>query len=315
MARVRVYNPGLLEGLVAEVPDAEHGSTAKRKDGESPIKTSTQLARAKQKQHLKDLEDVRNRRYERSRREAHKRETEEDRKVRENIALQGLRREKKYQDNFSSITEGRDLCSRIKKQQDLEDEAERNKKVQQFQQWNQEVYGKIQGRVAEQLETTTSAQITRRRNKEFDKFLEVTNTKGAIFRDIIIESEYDPLEPNRNSIKVKTGDISDPVSRVLDKQREEVLMLASKEQQRAAKEYHTREVLEVTDWGTGRIESTPHGFFAKMMAKSDRPPPTEPNPTFKSMVHFDHYHHPRNSKAAVDAEFPKGRRTTLNVYS
>ena len=81
MARVRVYNPGLLEGLVAEVPDAEHGSTAKRKDGESPIKTSTQLARAKQKQHLKDLEDVRNRRYERSRREAHKRETEEDRKV------------------------------------------------------------------------------------------------------------------------------------------------------------------------------------------------------------------------------------------
>ena len=147
--------------------------------------------------------------------------------------MQQFKREKKFQDSYSSIMEGKDLAARIKKQQDLEDQAERNKKVtaldkgstlsaavfsrpfspralrfggeqkSQFQEWNLEVYGKIQGRVAEQLEATTSAAITKKRNAEFQKFLDLTNSKGAIFRDIIIESEYDPLEPNRSSIKVR----------------------------------------------------------------------------------------------------------------
>jgi len=76
--------------------------------------------------------------------------------------------------------------------------------VRQFDEWNLEVYGKIQGRVAEQLDSVASNELTRRRNKEFQKFLDTTNTKGAIFRDIIIESEYDPLEPNRQCIKVRT---------------------------------------------------------------------------------------------------------------
>jgi hypothetical protein len=64
------------------------------------------------------------------------------------------------------------------------------------------VYGKIQGRVAEKLDSVTPKQLTRRRNQEFQKFLDTTNTKGAIFRDIIIESEYDPLQPNRQCVKV-----------------------------------------------------------------------------------------------------------------
>ena len=76
--------------------------------------------------------------------------------------------------------------------------------VRQFDEWNLEVYGKIQGRVAEKLDNVTPKQLTRRRNQEFQKFLDTTNTKGAIFRDIIIESEYDPLEPNRQCVKVRS---------------------------------------------------------------------------------------------------------------
>jgi hypothetical protein len=49
--------------------------------------------------------------------------------------------------------------------------------VRQFEEWNMEVYGKIQGRVAEQLEQTSSGDITRKRNVEFQKFLDTTNAK------------------------------------------------------------------------------------------------------------------------------------------
>jgi hypothetical protein len=75
--------------------------------------------------------------------------------------------------------------------------------ARQFEEWNTEVYGKLAGRVADQLDCMAPDRLNRRRNKEYQKFLDTTNSKGAIFRDIIIESEYDPLEPNRNCIKVR----------------------------------------------------------------------------------------------------------------
>merc|ERR1719409_2523787 len=95
----------------------------------------------------------------------------------------------------------------------------------QFDEWNSEVYGKIQDQINERLDSTTAAQINARRRREYQKFLDTTNTKGAIFRDIIIESEYDPLEPNRNCIKSLPGRLHDPISRVIDKHYEETGML------------------------------------------------------------------------------------------
>ena len=49
--------------------------------------------------------------------------------MRENIVLSGLRKEKAFSDNYSSIMEGRNLSATIKAQHDLEEQAERNKKV------------------------------------------------------------------------------------------------------------------------------------------------------------------------------------------
>ena len=123
--------------------------------------------------------------------------------------MQKLKQEKKFSDSYSSIMEGKALAATIKKQQDLEDQAEHNKTVRQFEEWNLEVYGKIQGRIAEKLDSTTNTLRTAKRNSDFQKFLDVTNSKGAIFRDIIIESEYDPLEVNRNSIKARPAHAGD----------------------------------------------------------------------------------------------------------
>jgi hypothetical protein len=144
-----------------------------------------------------------------------------------------------------------------------------------------------------------------------------TNPQGSVFRDIFTESEYDPLAPNRACIKVVSGDLRDPTSRVLDKLRDEKYMLASKAALKLAKQPHTRAVLDVLDWGSGRIEATPHGFFAKMMAKADVAAstggaPKEANGTFKSVIPFDHYNVDRG-KAVVDVEMPKGKRIIPHI--
>lgn len=46
----------------------------------------------------------------------------------------------------------------------------------------------IQRRIDEALETMDTKDINERRRGDLDKFLATTNTKVAVFRDIIIES-------------------------------------------------------------------------------------------------------------------------------
>ena len=156
-----------------------------------------------------------------------------------------------------------------------------------------------------------------RRRREFQKFLDTTNAKGAIFRDIIIESEYDPLEPNRNCIKVDTTGLRDPVKRMLDKHHEETSALdaepggdggAARRRPRRPRA-KTREVLDICEWGAGKIESTPHGYFAKLMDEA-KPPAGDKgkSKTFESNIPFDHYNVSVGS-AATDKEFPVGKRT------
>jgi hypothetical protein len=131
------------------------------------------------------------------------------------------------------------------------------------------------------------------------KFLDTTNRKTCIFRDIIIESEYDPFEPNRRSIKAHTGRLKDPVKMLLQKRQDELGTLATT----AADEAVGREILDVTQWATGKIEATPHGMFSKMM-DSTCPKQTQ---TYKSNVIFDHYSIPRG-REVLDKEFPRGKR-------
>jgi hypothetical protein len=67
----------------------------------------------------------------------------------------------------------------------------------------------------------------RRRCEAFQQFLDQTNKKPSIFRDIIIESEYDPLELNRKAIKIRSQQpIKDPVRRAIQRTEEEASILA-----------------------------------------------------------------------------------------
>jgi len=323
-SRVRVYNADLLSGLLDEAHDGmvggENGQNQGRRTGGSRARrgeesvASEVSSRRRQKmaeqQREEELEEQRRRRFEQHKAMSRHEHAESQRRVQEAVLTQRMKKEDEFRYHTSQIMEGKRLVDRIGESLSLQDAAARNKTRRQFEEWNKEVYGKIQGRISEKLDAMDYRKLNQRRNEEFQKFLDTTNSKGAIFRDIIIESEYDPLEPNRRAIKVSAADVQDPCRRVVDKNLEEAGMLASPQALKAMRKPKVRETLEVEDWASGKIEATPHGFFAKIMSQKTTPSsePQQLSGTWRSEIPFDHYHVARG-KEVTDLEFPRGKRT------
>lgn len=163
-----------------------------------------------------------------------------------------------------------------------------------------------------------SKELNRRKNEDYEKFLDITNRKAAIFLDTIIESEYDPLEPNRRAVKVQPGYLKDPTMVSLQKAAAELAMLGTDNTSSGSGGRHRgggvkaappKEMLPVEQWAQGKIDATPYGSFAKLMSDSTSGSSArkKENPTSKSHITFDHYTYPRG-KAALDPEMPRGKR-------
>lgn len=178
----------------------------------------------------------------------------------------------------------------------------KNKTRRQFDDWNANVHGAIQKKISQKVDKLDGKSLNKSRNDDFEKFLNITNRKSAIFNDIIIESEYDPLEPNRRCIKAKAGYLKDPVKIDAQKAESESNMLGLKR----PKQKLGKDTLPVELWRSGQIEATPYGSFAKLMdsAGSNK---QKKNQTMQSKVPFDHFSFPKG-KEAIDKEMPRGKR-------
>ena len=139
----------------------------------------------------------------------------------------------------------------------------------------------------------------------FQDFLEAGNTKGALFLDTILD-DYDPFKTQKQMPKVTLGKIQDPNRRVLDKHLEEMTSVSSGKIDKNAR---SRKVLDVREWADGKIEATPHGHFAEMMARDPRehidPKAHKMTSSDITFNHFD-YH-----KGRCD-EYPRGKRIFLD---
>jgi hypothetical protein len=169
-----------------------------------------------------------------------------------------------------------------------------------------------------------SKELNKRKNTDYQQFLNVTNRKPAIFRDIIIESEYDPLEPNRQSLKAQTMMLNDPVRISQIKAYQEASMLTTTHSNNnnptssSGKSPLGKDTLNVELWAAGKIEATPYGSFAKLMKSTNHTnngnQEQQKSKTMQSHIFFDHYTFPKG-RDVIDAEMPKGKRIVpqLNV--
>jgi hypothetical protein len=228
------------------------------------------------------------------------------------------KKKKRFYDLTTDISECQEFLEVIDKSLSLHDEAARNKTRRQFEDWNTTVHGRIQSEITSKVNSMEYKEMNKRRNQDYQNFLDITNKKSAIFRDIIIESEYDPLEPNRRAIQAKPGKINDPTLHILQKADDELAMLDPNSSSKRSAVRTGRDCLDVEMWNSGKIEATPHGRFGKMMKQPSGGGSgggggmdslrEQKIKSQRSNVVFDHYTYPVG-KEATDKEMPVGKRS------
>ena len=206
---------------------------------------------------------------------------------------------------LANVTKANNFLKTVDKDLNLIDETLKNKTRRQFDDWNKSVHGKIQQRISEQVNSIDSKSLNRLKNEDFSKFLSITNRKPAIFNDVIIEAEYDPLEPNRRCIQARTGYLKDPCDIDAQKAETESSMLGIKQ----PKQKLGKDTLNVELWRSGKIEGTPYGSYAKMMNKQKDGGGHASKTANKgrSNLVLDHFDYP-TGRESVDKEMPRGKR-------
>ena len=157
--------------------------------------------------------------------------------------------------------------------------------------WNENVFDPIQEQIVQSLRKREArgSYNTRWRHAQDDYLRTLKKKDAGIFRDIVIEEEYDPLE-NANAritYSSKKANQKDPLKVEIRNHMKEAKMVPGStayklmEQQANAKS----ERLDVKSWVC--LDATPYGHFTKVL---DKPPPTEgPHSSSGERVLGNHY--------------------------
>lgn len=141
------------------------------------------------------------------------------------------RREKQFNDAYSRLLhEKQTLVREIEEMLEVKDNADDRRRQLLYRQWCEQVFDPIQARlantsarshtmqqqIAQTLEGETPEELSRRKRQHFEAFLRAANSR-AIFRDIVAESDYDPMAPLRETVTYSLRGVTDPVKKDLNR--------------------------------------------------------------------------------------------------
>lgn len=93
------------------------------------------------------------------------------------------------------------------------EEAKARKRNGLHAEWTDKVFNTMQARLQGSVDRRTPRDVSTRLRHQLDEYLKVTNEKVGVYRDIIIEADYNPLRPRGTAIRVATSDLEDPLKR------------------------------------------------------------------------------------------------------
>ena len=244
----------LLEGMsypdeYEEYEDQESSPTLQRK---TTTRMVPEKATAPLRPHTKPKED---RVKMEMLKEAKKQETEAFfQKIKENTERIRVRKqeksEKKFQDLWNDILEERQTFLRdINEKLAAYEEGDERKRQQIYEEWCEKVFDPIQNQIDNHLASIPFEETQRKRRMKFEEYLNRLNHKqknnGGVFRDIVLEDEYDPFELHKETFKYKPKKPSDQAS---------------------AKQSHQlrkQDMLNVAQYD--KLDATPFGHYSKMV--------------------------------------------------
>ena len=219
------------------------------------------------------------------------------------------KKDKEFAKLQNDMRESLNFLDSVDRELNLVNETKRTKVRRQFEDWNQNVHGAIQRKIMKEINVMDKKDLHNRKLESYNQFLDITNRKSAIFRDIIIESEYDPLEANTKAVRAHTTKLKDPLNIDVQKAEAELGMLGLTLDDGA---HHKSDRLAPPNWAKGKIEATPYGMFASMMGEGDLTKTEDKNR--RSRVVFDDFNFP-TGKDAVDKEMPKPKPHSRKVFT
>ena len=117
----------------------------------------------------------------------------------------------------SVLTSAYAMRSQLDRKLDLRDKAKYRRQTELYKEWKEKVYETIQAQINQQLASLRTEDISARRRQLMEDYIRVSNQKRyGLYRDIIIESEYDPLIAHKTLLKYTMSDKSDPLKRELN---------------------------------------------------------------------------------------------------
>ncbi|EFC47076.1 predicted protein [Naegleria gruberi] len=159
-----------------------------------------------------------------------------------------LESEKKFQELWNDILEERETFLKdINEKLAAYEEGDERKRQQIYEEWCERVFDPIQNQIDEHLAKLPFEEVKKKRRLKFEEYLNRLNHKhknnGGVFRDIVLEDEYDPFELTKDTFKYKT------------KKPGETKMVSSN--------MRKQDMLGVEQYD--KLDATPFGHYSKMV--------------------------------------------------
>jgi hypothetical protein len=216
-----------------------------------------------------------------------KRETE--RRLRDTA----LRREHDFEERFATFRHNNETLVVQVEDAIRADEAWRQRKKERlFAEWSTKVFEPMQADITGKLASLSRDDIERKRRHMLQCFLDESNKKtNGLFRDIIIESDYDPMsQAAAATIVYKAPNIADDPtkSRAVRETGDRLASgLLPATAPGAASPLKSRNAVPVTMWD--RMEATPYGRYSGSETADGADVPVRKPHFMKSAVVMDHY--------------------------
>ncbi|GMF59460.1 unnamed protein product [Phytophthora fragariaefolia] len=238
--------------------------------------------------------------------------------IAENLQRQKSKKEGHYLKLQQDVEDGKALAKELHEKLELQQQSKARQFSRMHEEWTAEVYHKLNDPILNKVQAMDGRQRSAEKAEAYQKFLDITNKKGGLFRDIIIESEYNPLS-DAKFLSHRTK-VDDPVKRVIRRREEEDTIARdganmSSEDGGDRPELNAQYVgradnLDVKLWSKGVYESTPYGYFHKMMNSTAS---SEGSKTYASRVKLDHYNIEQGPEI-LRKEQPRGKRTNFDGH-
>eukprot|EP01043_Picozoa_sp_COSAG02_P001201 COSAG02_NODE_24_length_52386_cov_726.042898_20_plen_358_part_00 len=181
------------------------------------------------------------------------------------IEAAGNRRELKFQQNLKDLRDNREFVADIFAKVEAADAAKLQKQKKLYDEWESEVFDKIQEQVVDQVDALDIFEMEARKQKLFKEYMAAENRmQEGIKRDVVIKADYDPYQWKKHAVRYKQTTIADPVKRDLEKMYED--KLGPSDSKGTIPKHRTRVCISPQMYDGAKLKGTPHGVFANMMA-------------------------------------------------